>query len=51
MQDQKAKKAMMFCRTRWAEHGEKSTGYFFKMQKRDMEGKVISILIETNNGI
>ena len=48
LQDQKAKKAMLFSRARWTEQGEKPTGYFLKMQKRDMEMKVINKLINGN---
>ena len=48
LQTQKAEKAILFSRARWAEYGEKPTGYFLKMQKRDMEMKVISKLIDSN---
>ena len=48
LQEQKAKKAMLFSRARWAEQGEKPTSYFLKMQKREMEMKVINRLVDSD---
>ena len=48
LQEEKAKKAMLFSQARWCELGEKPTGYFLKMQKRNREIKVISKLIDSS---
>ena len=34
LQEEKARRVMLFSRPRWCEQGEKPTGYFLKMQKR-----------------
>ena len=40
----KGKEAMFRSRTRWIENGEKPTKYFFNLEKRNYEKKIITQL-------
>ena len=47
----KGKEAMFRSRTRWIENGEKPTKYFFKLEKRNYEKKIITQLKTTDREI
>ena len=51
IREEKTKGAMMRCKVRWYEEGEKSTKYFLNLEKRNYNKKVISRLRTKHNGI
>ena len=49
IQEEKTKGAMIRCKVRWYEEGEKSTKYFLNLEKRNYSKKVISRLKDKHN--
>jgi exonuclease III len=51
IQEEKTKGAIIRCKVRWYEEGEKSTKYFLNLEKRNYNKKIISRLKDRNNQV